>query len=159
MNTDDPKFTAYILNELPPDEHTQVLEEMERDGALAAEANELHRFTESLRAELQAEVAERLTPEQRAAVLWETLPIESNVAIMKVSWWRSPWLVSSAAALVIGGFVSAIYFQARHIERLTAERTGTLDSAQNVALIQQPDASSGAGDIPESTVTLQMRSR
>jgi Ca-activated chloride channel family protein len=156
MNTDDPKFTAYVLGELPPDEHEQVRQQIESDESLAAEANELRRFTENLRTELHGEPAEPLTPEQRAAVLGESLSAPGNVIVPRVRWWRSPWLVSSAAALVVGGLVSAVYFQARHIERLTAERSAALELAQTVKVLAAKGEDPGAGDLPDTPVALEI---
>jgi Ca-activated chloride channel family protein len=160
MNADDPRFTAYVLDELSPDEREQFRHEIESDNALAAEADELRRFTESLRVELQGEPAEPLTPEQRAAVLGESLPAPANIILPKIDWWRSPWFLSAAAAIVVSGFVTAIYFQARHIERLTAERSPAHNFVQNVAVIEQTDekanASTGAGERTDSLVTLEI---
>jgi secreted protein with Ig-like and vWFA domain len=154
MNTDDPKFTAYVLGELPPDEHEQVHHQIESDESLAVAADELRNFTESLRAELHGEPAEPLTLEQRAAILGESLSAPENVIVPNVAWWRSPWFVSAAAAVVISGFVSAICFQARHIERLTAERSAALKLAQNVQIAGANDEQTKARELADSTLSL-----
>lgn len=154
MNSDDPKFTAYILDELSPEERTEILQQIEGDETLAAEADELRRLTESLRAELHGEKAEPLTPQQRAAILGETIQQESSIVVPPVAWWRSPAFVSAAAAVVIGGFVSAIYFQAKHIERLMALRSNDHDSTQSITLIEPSDEQLGAGDLADAPVSL-----
>src|SRR5262245_1167494 len=122
MSPDDPKFTAYVLDELSPEEQEQVFREIESDQSLAAEADKLRRFTESLRAELQGEVAEPLTAEQRAAILGESLPEPANIIVPRIQWWRNRWIPSAAAAIVVGGLATTIYFQARYIEDLTRTR-------------------------------------
>jgi anti-sigma factor RsiW len=119
MKSDDPRLTAFVLDELTPEEQEQVLRAIETDGFLAAEADELQRFAAGLRAGLQNETADSLTPEQRAAVLGENPAHEESIVIPSVAWWRNPWIPSAAAAVVVAGLATTIYFQAKYIERLT----------------------------------------
>jgi secreted protein with Ig-like and vWFA domain len=128
MNPDDPKFTAYVLDELSTDEHEQVLREIESNEELAAEAHELRHFAESLRAELKGETSEPLTPEQRAAVLGESLPAASTIVVPRVPWWRHQWIPAAAAAVLVCGLATTIYFQAKHIEKLTAQTPVAFES-------------------------------
>lgn len=159
MNPDDPKFTAYVLDELSTEERAEVLREIEDDHALATQADELQFFAENLRRQLQGEKMEPLTPEQRATILGEELPAPANIVVPAVAWWRRPWLVSAAAAFVIGGFVSAIYFQARHIDRLMAERSSSHEPVENVALIEPYAHQMEAEDLPEASVSLEIIDR
>jgi Ca-activated chloride channel family protein len=151
MKPDDPKFTAYVLNELPLDEHEQALNEIESDETLAAEADELRRFAECLRAELHGEAAEPLTPEQRAAVLGESLPVPINIIAPHVPWWRHRWIPSAAAAVVVASLATTTYFQARHIEKLTAHLPVAYDAIPGVQVALSRAEQNGAGEQGEST--------
>ena len=103
MNADDPKFTAYALDELDPAERAAIETELRDQPALARECAEMRRFTAELRAELQAEESTPLAPEQRAAVL-----AAARIVPGPRAWWKMPWLQSAAAACVIVGVSAAL---------------------------------------------------
>jgi Ca-activated chloride channel family protein len=133
MNADDPKFTAYALDELEPAERAAVEAELRAHPALAAELEELRSFTAQLRGELQAEEGAPLAPEQRAAVLGQVPRIVAGPR----AWWLRPWLQSAAAACVIVGLIAA------HFARIEVKRPQVaLGEAreQSVKLRLEPEA-------------------
>ena len=103
MKTDDPRFTAFVLDELDEPDRSAIEALLRDDPALSAEIAELRHLTASLRRELQAEEGAPLGDEQRAAVLGARPQIVS----VRRAWWRRPWVQSAAAACVIVG-VSAV---------------------------------------------------
>lgn len=103
MKTDDPKFTAFALDELDAAERSEIEMLLRDDPALSAEIAELRRFAANLRRELHAEEGAPLAEDQRAAVLGA----EPRIIAMPRPWWRRPWVQSAAAACVIVG-VSAV---------------------------------------------------
>jgi len=66
MNPDDPKLTAYALDELEEPDRTEVEERLRNDPAAAAEVAALREFSAQLRAELHKENMPGLTEDQRA---------------------------------------------------------------------------------------------
>ena len=69
MNTDDPKLTAYALDELDPLESAEIEQLLRDDPAAAVELEATRTFAAQLRTRLQAERAEGLHPAQRDEVL------------------------------------------------------------------------------------------
>ncbi|HEX8296748.1 MAG TPA: von Willebrand factor type A domain-containing protein [Chthoniobacteraceae bacterium] len=69
MNPDDPKLTAYALDELDPTERAEIESLLRDDPALAAELEATAMLAAQLRRELKAEPTAPLTNDQRAEVL------------------------------------------------------------------------------------------
>lgn len=69
MNPDDPKLTAFALNELDPAERAEMETLLHNDSAAAAEVETMRAFTTQLRTRLHAEPQMGLHPAQRAEVL------------------------------------------------------------------------------------------
>jgi hypothetical protein len=61
--------TSYLLGELGDDETTQIRIEIERDDTLRTEVDELKTFSDLISGEFKSEEAQRLTSEQRNAIL------------------------------------------------------------------------------------------
>ncbi len=72
MNTDDPKLTAYALDELDPAERAEIEQLLRENADAAAEIEQTRAFAAQLRTRLKAEPAEPLHPAQRAEVLAAT---------------------------------------------------------------------------------------
>ena len=110
MNPDDPKFTAYALEELEPAERAELEAMLKDDPGALAEIEETRVFAERLRAELRAEPAEPLSDRQRVALL-ETktrtaqtaekggIPLHSKVHALP--WWQRHRIPLAAAAAVL----------------------------------------------------------
>jgi Ca-activated chloride channel family protein len=69
MNPNDPKLTAYILDELTDADRSEVESAISADAQLAAEVEHLRATAESLETHLKDEASAGLTQAQRAAVL------------------------------------------------------------------------------------------
>src|SRR5262249_4255012 len=66
---DDPRLTAYVLDELAPDERAAFERELAADPALASEVRELERLSAGLRGALGASDAARLDDARRDEIL------------------------------------------------------------------------------------------
>src|SRR5678815_4229322 len=69
MNPDDPKLTAYALDELDAAERAEIEQVLREHPEAAAEVEATRTFAADLRVRLQRERAEPLHTEQRAEVL------------------------------------------------------------------------------------------
>jgi Ca-activated chloride channel family protein len=141
MNADDPKFTAYALDELDPAERAAIEAELRAQPALAAELEEMRRFTAQLRGELHAEEGAPLLPAQRAAVLGQA----SRIVAGPRSWWRRSWVQSSAAASVIVGALAGII---AHLEVKTprVEKQVIRNRSMQLSLEPESEAKSAPSD-------------
>jgi hypothetical protein len=118
MNAEDRQLTAYLVDELTPEEREAVEAALLRDRELAFEAREMDQLVADLRCQLQAEEAPPLTEAQHAAVLAEFSP--ARVTAGPVHWWHRGWALAAAACLVLG-LSSMFFFQARYVEDLQAD--------------------------------------
>jgi Ca-activated chloride channel family protein len=80
MNSDDPKFTAYALDELDPADRPELESFLRGNPAAQAEIDATIRFAAQLRAQLHAEVAASLTDAQRSEVLATVPAPEAKIA-------------------------------------------------------------------------------
>ncbi len=69
MNIDDPKWTAYALDELPAEERRELEAALRDMPEVAAELVEMRALAARLRSELKVENSSGLTADQRASVL------------------------------------------------------------------------------------------
>jgi len=130
MNHDDPKFTAFALDELDPAEHA-ALEQMLRDDPDAlAEVNATRDFAERLRAELGGEPAKALTPEQRTEILQRA---EGRTAVAEPlqnaaarRWSRG--VLALAALLAVSATLAVL---------LSLQQRGAKVAPQEIAMLQQ----------------------
>ena len=141
MNADDPKFTAYLLDELDPAERAALEAELRAQPALAAELEEMRHFTAQLRGELHAEEGAPLRPEQRAAVLDEAQRIVAGPR----AWWRRPWVQSAAAACVIVGAIAALLVRLELKSPLVARVGGAREQGMKLSIEPEPQKT-GPGD-------------
>ena len=121
MNIDDPRLTAYALEDcehLGSDERKAIEAALATDPKLARELDDLRQLTRSLRAELKAEKGEALTPAQRTEVLSSVVANGKMVASARHRWWRSQVIGLSVAACAMIGLSSAVYYRAEHTRRL-----------------------------------------
>jgi anti-sigma factor RsiW len=102
MNHDDPKLTAYALDELDPAERAEIEQMLAANPDARAEIEHTRSFAEKLRSELRAEVAEALNDEQRELVLSEksgsVLPAP---ALAERPFWRRSGVISAIAASIV----------------------------------------------------------
>jgi Ca-activated chloride channel family protein len=100
MNPDDPKFTAYALDELDAPERAEIEQLLRENPAAAAEVEETRAFAAQLRARLKAEPAEPLRPAQRDEVL-ATLNPGAPRNVIAFSRRAAGW-TALAASIVLG---------------------------------------------------------
>lgn len=143
MNIDDPKLTAFALDELSPAERAEIESLLRENPVVASEIEATRDFAGKLRGQLRAEEAVALLPRQRAAALAqmaaafapdaeasarsgrkreENAP-DRKVIVSPVVWWRQPWLSSAAAAVVIVG-LSAMWFSRKTAPHYTPPAKG-----------------------------------
>ena len=123
MNPDDPKLTAYALNELDPAERAEVEQLLRENPDALAEVEETERLATLLRSELHAEPAAPLTEEQRADVFSAAeVPVHgsngaspvaqpANVVPLRPRWARPLALAASIAVLAGMTYVALQSFQ------------------------------------------------
>ena len=63
------KLTAYVLNELPPDERAELEAQMKTDPALREQAEEMKSFCAMLSQQVAGDESPALTPQQRVSVM------------------------------------------------------------------------------------------
>src|SRR5687768_15990275 len=113
MNHDDPKFTAYALDELEPAERAELEQLLAEDPGALAEIEETRAFAEKLRTELKSEAAEPLRDEQRATVLASRVPRKEQLSeVDVVPFWRRTSVLSALAASVVVALGWTVFFQA-----------------------------------------------
>lgn len=84
-----PELTAYILNELPDEERTQLELVLDQDSSLRTESNELRSLSDLIRSELEAEERLQLLPQQRNAIL-DAAPSAGEEKVPKTATAKSP---------------------------------------------------------------------
>ena len=125
MNTNDPRLTAHALGEADAESAGLIAQ----DATLATEAAQIQRFAQSLRAELQAEPALPLRDEQRAAIF-----AAANIVTGPARWWQRGATIGAAAACAVLALGAAIYFQARHLDRLRPVAGAKTTAPQSVSV-------------------------
>ncbi len=108
MKTDDPKLTAYALDELDPAERAEVEQLLREHPQAAAELAEVRSVATLLESTLRNEEAPPLSAEHRDAVL---RAVPQSKVIAGPSWWRSWQGASVAAACAVFGFGAWAIFQ------------------------------------------------
>jgi secreted protein with Ig-like and vWFA domain len=109
MNHDDPKLTAYALDELDPAERVEIEQLLRDDPTALQEMEETMAFAAQLRCELEAVTAAPLEEAQRANVL-EALAAPSRgvpVSRSRVTRWLQ-WSLPLAASILVVGTVSVL---------------------------------------------------
>jgi Ca-activated chloride channel family protein len=114
MNSDDPKLTAYALDELDPAERAEVEQLLRENPAAALELEETAALAAQLRRELHAEAAAPLTEAQRAEVLTAVgTPVQggngaspAKIMPMRRRWSRVMALAASVAVLAGATFIA-----------------------------------------------------
>ncbi len=101
MKTDDPKLTAYALDELDPADRAEIEQLLRENPNAAAEIAEVRSVARMLESTLHNEEALPLSAQHREAVMRE---VPSAKIVKGPSWWRSWQGASVAAACVIFGF-------------------------------------------------------
>ena len=133
MNIDDPKLTAYALDELDPAGRAEIEQLLRDDPAATAELQATRDFAAQLRTRLHAERAEGLHPAQRAEIL-ASAAIERPRNVIAFSRRVAVW--SALAASVVIGVGIALLFP-------------VLSSMKNPSLVAKPRANSA----PIGTIT------
>ena len=123
MTTDDPRLTAYALDEcdhLEPEDRAEIAKALAEDPALSSEVEGLRKLTASLRAELHAEKTVGLNEERRAEVLAASSSAPKKVVVpTHRAWWRAEIVGLSIAACAVIGLSTTVYYQAEHVRRLS----------------------------------------
>ena len=104
MNTDDPNFTAYALDELEPAERERLSQALSEDAAGRTEIAELKSLSARLRRELAQEGPMELTPARRAALLAEAKVPRRMPSTVRV------WIPSAIAACLVLLFGAGIHY-------------------------------------------------
>ncbi len=123
MNTDDPKLTAYALDELDPAGRAEIEQMLRNDPAAAAEMEATRAFAAQLRTRLKAERADGLHPAQRAEVLASVVADRPRNVI---TFSRRAAVWSALAASVLIGVGWAVIFPALN----RVEKSGRLAEAR-----------------------------
>ncbi len=92
INSNDPKWTAYVLGELSDVERADVERELESSAEAREIVDDIRMMTTMLKDEMANQPAVSLRPEQRAAIVPLFQPVQ------KASFWRRHWVFSSLAA-------------------------------------------------------------
>jgi hypothetical protein len=153
MNPEDRRLTAYLVDELTPEEREAVEAALLRDRELAFEAREMDQLVADLRCQLQAEEAPPLTEAQHAVILAEFSP--ALVTAGPGDGWYRGWALAAAACVVLG-LSSTFFFQARQVEDLQAD--GVVKESQerhfSIRYIEENSElaarSEGPADLPET---------
>jgi len=136
MNIDDPRLTAYALDEcehLGSEERNEIEKALAADPKFAAELDDLRKLTSSLRTELHAEKGETLTAAQRAEVLKSSAVKSKVVTPPRHRWLRSEVIGLSIAACAVIGLSTTVYYQAEHVRHLEVERDRLLEQKGTAA--------------------------
>lgn len=122
MNADDPKLTAYALDELDSAEREDIAKMLRDDPAAAAAMEAARAFAAQLRVRLKAESAGALHPGQRAEVIGRIGSV-SRKKVITLSH-RAAGLAALAAGVLIGAGV-ALIFPALHSMKGTPQKPGS----------------------------------
>ena len=144
MKTDDPKLTAYALDELDPAERAEVEQLLREHPQAAAELAEVRSVATLLESTLRNEEAPPLSAEHRDAVL---RAVPQAKVIAGPSWWRSWQGASVAAACAVFGFGAWAIFQTmtEPRPRITATRPNKPDEGPTISVPSpEPEVKSGA---------------
>ena len=101
MKTDDPKLTAYALDELDPADRAEVEQLLRENPNAVAEIAEVRSVAKMLESTLHNEEAPPLSTQHREAVMRE---IPQAKIVKGPSWWGTWQGASVAAACVVFGF-------------------------------------------------------
>lgn len=152
LSPDSPELTAYVLGELPPEQHAAVEAALARSPELAAEVRELSQTAGMLQAQLAAEPAVQLDARQRQAVLEPPPPLVATPSRRQAaasrssrgsrwSLFRAPWVWGTAtAAFAALALTLTLWPQRRSLE----EEFSSL-RYQTPTLVPAPSASPEAG--------------
>ena len=152
MNADDPKLTAYALDELDAAERKEVEQLLGTDPAAMAELEATRAFAAQLRTRLKAERAEGLHPAQRAELL---SGVSAEWSRKVVAFPRRAVVWGALAAGVLVGVSWALIFPAlKKMERPLATRVvaSSVHTAKaprdgsEVQVALAPDPSPDAGE-------------
>ncbi len=101
MNIDDPKLTAYALDELDTAERAEIEVLLKEEPAFATEIDATRTIATQLRNELNAEEGAPLSPPQRAEIFAATRVVSIPRA-------RRPWLALAAGIAIIAALTALI---------------------------------------------------
>ena len=114
MNANDPRLTAYALDELEPRERAQIEQLLRENPQAAGEVASLQSLCALLGTTLRVEKSEPLSVDHREAVL-RAAGMRSKAAgnvVEGPSWWRSWQFAATAAACMVFGFGAYAIFDA-----------------------------------------------
>ncbi|MBN8247063.1 MAG: von Willebrand factor type A domain-containing protein [Verrucomicrobia bacterium] len=162
LSPDSPELTAYVLGELPPEQHAAVEAALARSPELAAEVRELSQTAGMLQAQLAAEPAVQLDARQRQAVLQPPPPTmvassRRRPGTSRGSWgslFRAPWVWGTAtAAFAALALTLTLWPQRRSLEEeFSSLRYQT--PAQAPARAPAPSATSASPEAAGAAPTL-----
>ncbi|MEA3208955.1 MAG: Ca-activated chloride channel [Chthoniobacter sp.] len=170
MNLDDPKLTAYALDELDPAERAEIEQLLRENPEALAEVEETERLAARLRRELQAEPSAPLTAGQRAEVLAIMDPaapgrngpaaVTSSAKIVPMRRWRQPLALAAGFALLAG--VAAIVLQSRptgglHRSRLAQLEASPAPAVPSPATTTAQTKALGEGEERSATTSTEIR--
>ena len=148
MNPDDPKLTAYALDELDPDERAEIEQLLRDDPAARGEAEQTAAFAARLRHDLKTDPGAPLTDGQRTEVLAAATRTGARPKV--VAFPRPRWILPAIAACLVVGVSIALLFPAYHAEN-AAERKSPPSVDQN-GLLKAKAAKSEAKDFDQPTI-------
>ena len=135
MKTDDPKLTAYALDELDPAERAEVEQLLRENPNAAAEIAEVCSVAKMLESTLRNEEAFPLSTEHREAVM---RVIPQTKIVKGPSWWGTWQGASVAAACVVFGFGAWAIFhtmtESRPDYAAVSGKSPSADSAEGVTV-------------------------
>lgn len=119
MTADDPRLTAWVLGELPPEEAASVAAAVAANAELATAAADLRALTADLDAAFATELA---TATSAATVVTAAAAKAATVSTVTVSPWS--WAMPLAASFVLVGLIgSALWWQGGFGTRVTDDVT------------------------------------
>lgn len=154
MNPDEPKLTAYALDELDPAERAEIEQLLRDDTAARAEVEQVKSFTVKLREQLKAEAGAPLTEVQRTSILAASTEGAAARAPKVVAFPMRRVIVWAAAACLFVGVGVALLFPT--VEVLKEQARGT--HAQVAAIPSVQDGKDYVGFAPSAEPALAANS-
>ncbi len=117
MSLDDPRITAFALNELPTSERAEIERLLQTERATSGEVEKTREVAGILRNTLHAQPAEELSPRHREAIFRAALGVtkkadtERKIITHPALWQRAGFWQAAAACVVCGFGVYAITAQ------------------------------------------------
>ncbi len=133
MNPDDPKWTAYALDELEAFERSQLEPEVVSEVSIQMELDRTRTLAGRLREEMQGRPGAGLKDEQRQAIFEARRRCEGGGAARKGVFWRQPGALSAMAASLLVGAGLAFFLSVA----FDAQRKAVLKASASVPVREE----------------------